>query len=207
MRETVDILRALWTSDFVDYNGKYFRLDGANLYTKPKTNIPIYIAGSGPKAVSFVGKYGDGFITGSSEIPTYPQTSKIIETAAKAAGRDPAKISRNMEVFVAYDKDHERALSAARRWKTVLIPNILNLPIHDPRELERLGSKISDAELTNMITITTNAEDLIKKAETVISLGINEIQFHNAGPSEEEFLEVCSKEVLPYLKQQHKEIS
>jgi coenzyme F420-dependent glucose-6-phosphate dehydrogenase len=207
MREAVEILRALWTSDFVNYNGKYFRLNGANLYTKPKTQIPIYIAGYGPKAVTLVGKYGDGYATGSSAMSTYPQTWKIIEATAKSTGRDPGKISRNMEVFVAYDKDHEKALSAARRWKPVLIPNVLNSPIHDPRELESLGGKISDIELTNMISITTSADDLIKRAESAISLGINEIQFHNAGPSEEEFLDICGKEVLPYLKQQYKEIN
>lgn len=92
-------------------------------------------------------------------------------------------------------------MASARKWKPVLIPNILNLPIDDPRELERQGNAVSDEELEKAWTITTDPEDIIKKAEDAISLGYNEIQLHSASPSEENFLDICNKQVLPYLKE------
>jgi len=51
--------------------------------------------------------------------------------------------------------------------------------------------------------ITTNPEDVVKKAESAISLGYNEIQFHSASPSEEDFLNMCQEEVLLPLKQKY----
>jgi len=53
------------------------------------------------------------------------------------------------------------------------------------------------AELANAWTITTNPEDVIKKAESAISLGYNEVQFHSASPSEEDFLNVCHEAGTP----------
>lgn len=47
-----------------------------------------------------------------------------------------------------------------------------------------------------------DAEPIIKKAEAAISLGYNEIQLHSASPSEENFLNMCNKDVLPHLKQE-----
>ena len=36
---------------FVTFNGKYFKIKKAKLYTPPLTNIPLYMAGSGSKAI------------------------------------------------------------------------------------------------------------------------------------------------------------
>jgi hypothetical protein len=97
------------------------------------------------------------------------------------------------------EEHHNAALASARKRKPGLIPNILNLPVADPRELEKRGNEIPDDELMKTWTITTDPEEVIKKAERAISLGFNEIQFHSASPSEEKFLEMCSSNVPPDL--------
>jgi len=200
LEETVEIIRALWTREFVDYRGRYYSVKGANLYTKPRTKIPIYIPASGPKTAALVGSHADGFATVDHFLPRFKEIWETIESSARKAGRDPLAISKNVELFVSYDKDYENAVSSARRWKPVLIPDVLNQPIYDPRQLEAYGSGIDDSVVERTWAIATNGDQLIKKAESVISIGFNEVQFHNAGPSEEEFIHVCSKEVLPYLK-------
>jgi len=40
--EAVSVMRKLWTGEFVDFSGKYYTLETANLYMK--ANFPIYIA-------------------------------------------------------------------------------------------------------------------------------------------------------------------
>ena len=201
LKESLEIIRQLWTSDFVNYSGNYYTLKGAKLYTRPKGHIPIYVAANGPQAASLVGKYADGFATVDPVKGNIKNLWPIIEGAANDSGRDANQLIKNVELFYSYSQDYDEALASARRWKSVLIPNILNLPIHDPRELERQGNEISDEELAKVWTIATDAEPIIKKAEEAISLGYNEIQFHSASPSEEDFLGMCSKDVLPNLKQ------
>jgi len=200
LKETVEIIRALWATEFVDYRGEYYSLKGANLYTKPRTKIPVYMPASGPKSAALVGSHADGFATVDHLLPKFKEIWGVIESSAKKAGRDPLKISKDIELFISYDKDYTKALSSARKWKPVLIPGVLDQPIYDPRQLEARGSQVDDSEIEKTWMIATDAEQLIKKAEAVISLGFNEVQFHSAGPSDEEFMHVCSEEVLPYLK-------
>ena len=202
LKESLEIIRQLWTMDFVDYSGTYYTLKGAKLYTKPKGRIPIYVAANGPQAASLVGRYADGYATVDPVMGNIKTLWPIIEGAAKDSGRDANKLSKNVELFFSYSQDYNEALASARKWKSSLIPNILNLPIHDPRELERQGNEISDDELAKVWTITTDAEPIINKAEEAIALGYNEIQLHSASPSEENFLNMCNKDVLPHLKQE-----
>jgi coenzyme F420-dependent glucose-6-phosphate dehydrogenase len=200
LKETVEIVRALWTKEFVDYRGEFYSLRGANLYTKPTTKIPIYLPASGPKSAALVGSHADGYATVDHVLPQFREIWQTIESSAKKAGRDPQAMSKNIELFVSYDSDYATALSSARRWKPVLIPDVLNQPVYDPRQLESRGREVDDSEIEKTWMIATEPEQLIKKAESVISLGFNEVQFHSSSPSEEKFMRVCRDEVLPYLK-------
>jgi len=200
VKESIEIIRKLWTEDFVDYSGRYYTLRQANLYTKPRKRIPLYVAGNGPKAAALVGKYADGYATAGTAKENLKRLWPIIVENARVAGRDASKFCKNVELLVSYSKNYDDALASARRWKSTLIPNIFNLPVADPRELERLGNQISDSELANACTITSDPEDLVKQAQGAIDLGFNEIQLHSASPSEEEFLKTCKEEVLPQLK-------
>jgi coenzyme F420-dependent glucose-6-phosphate dehydrogenase len=200
LREAVEIIRALWGGEFVDYPGSYYKLKGAKLYTKPKTKIPIYLVANGPKAASLVGSHADGYGTLDLVLEKSKEIWAAVETSARSVGRDPSTISRNIELYVSYNRDYGKALASTRKWKSGLIHNAFSLPVYDPRELERLGENESDSELAKTWTIATSAEQLIKKAESAIAYGFNEVQFHSSSPSEEEFIEVCGRDVLPYLK-------
>ncbi len=199
LKESVEIIRALWSKDFVKYEGKYFSLSGANLYTKPRTSIPIYLAANGPKTAALVGQCADGYVTINPTLVRFKELLSIIERKARDAGRDPAKISKHIELFVSYGDDHDKAVKAARKWKSGLIPDVFNSRIYDPRELERRGNEYSDSELAQVWTVVTSGEEVIKKAEDAIRMGFNEIEFHSASENEERFLSVCKQDVLPYL--------
>jgi coenzyme F420-dependent glucose-6-phosphate dehydrogenase len=199
VKEAVEIIRALWTTDFVKYQGKHYSLDGANLYTKPRTKIPIILAANGPKAAALVGQYADGYVTINSTLDRFKELWSIIERTAKDTGRDPEKMSKHIELFFSYDEDYDNALKAARKWKSGLIPNVFNSEIYDPRELEKRGNKYPDSELAKVWTPVTNKEGIIKKAEDAIALGFNALELHCASANEEGFLEICRKDVLPYF--------
>lgn len=199
LRESVEIIRALWSTDFVNYEGRYYSLSGANLYTKPRTSIPIYLAANGPKTAALVGQYADGYVTINPTLIRFNELLSIIERTARDAGRDPAQISKHIELFVSYGEDYDKAVKAARKWKSGLIPDVFNSRIYDPRELERRGNEFPDSELAQVWTVVTSGEEVIKKAEDAIRLGFNEIELHSASADEEEFLSVCRQDVLPYL--------
>jgi alkanesulfonate monooxygenase SsuD/methylene tetrahydromethanopterin reductase-like flavin-dependent oxidoreductase (luciferase family) len=58
-RETLEILRALWAGETVDYDGRFHRLRGARQEPLPLRNIPIVIGGVGPKTLALVREFAD----------------------------------------------------------------------------------------------------------------------------------------------------
>ncbi len=63
MRETLEILKALWAGETVDYVGQYFTLRGARQRPTPVGGIPIVIGGSGPKTMKLVDEFADWWNT------------------------------------------------------------------------------------------------------------------------------------------------
>jgi len=136
--EAIKVIRALWSKDFVNFKGKYYHLRNANLYTKPNKSIPLNIAANGPINAEIAGKYADGFLTMEAEdISFYKETLfPALAKGARNAGRDPQKITKMLEVNIAYDEDLDKALQAAKKWGTIMMPIFYQFPISDPRVVE-----------------------------------------------------------------------
>jgi alkanesulfonate monooxygenase SsuD/methylene tetrahydromethanopterin reductase-like flavin-dependent oxidoreductase (luciferase family) len=59
LRETLEVLRALWTGEVVDYDGEYHQLRGARQQPRPLGHIPLVIGGKGPKMLALVREFAD----------------------------------------------------------------------------------------------------------------------------------------------------
>jgi alkanesulfonate monooxygenase SsuD/methylene tetrahydromethanopterin reductase-like flavin-dependent oxidoreductase (luciferase family) len=59
LRETLDVLRALWTGEVVDHDGEFYQLRQACQQPTPLTRIPIVIGGSGPTALALAAEHAD----------------------------------------------------------------------------------------------------------------------------------------------------
>jgi alkanesulfonate monooxygenase SsuD/methylene tetrahydromethanopterin reductase-like flavin-dependent oxidoreductase (luciferase family) len=59
LRETLEVLRALWAGETVDYDGRYHHLKGATQAPGPLDKIPIVIGGAGPKTLALVREFAD----------------------------------------------------------------------------------------------------------------------------------------------------
>jgi alkanesulfonate monooxygenase SsuD/methylene tetrahydromethanopterin reductase-like flavin-dependent oxidoreductase (luciferase family) len=59
MKETLEILQALWSGEAVDYDGEFFTLKQARQLPVPLGRIPIVIGGVGPKTLALVRDHAD----------------------------------------------------------------------------------------------------------------------------------------------------
>lgn len=59
LRETLEVVRALWSGEVVDYDGHHHRLRGARQEPRPLGHIPIVIGGTGPKTLALVREHAD----------------------------------------------------------------------------------------------------------------------------------------------------
>ncbi len=67
LREAVQLIRALWTQDSVDFDGDYYKLVNAQIYDRPKTPVPVYVAAGGPVVAKYAGRAGEGIICTSGK--------------------------------------------------------------------------------------------------------------------------------------------
>jgi probable F420-dependent oxidoreductase len=88
MRESIHVIRELACGRGVDYNGSTITLPWAS-----KSELEMWGAGYGPKALKLIGETCDGFILQLADPSIVEWTVGAVRAAATAAGRDPDDIT------------------------------------------------------------------------------------------------------------------
>ncbi len=57
--ESLEIIKALWAGETVDYDGRYFQLRGARQAPGPLDHIPVVIGGAGRRTMALVAAHAD----------------------------------------------------------------------------------------------------------------------------------------------------
>jgi coenzyme F420-dependent glucose-6-phosphate dehydrogenase len=187
---------------FLTYDGQYFKIKSAKLYTPPSRPIPLYMAASGPEAITAAATYTDGLITISK-----PNNSKEVfdkfDQAAKAAGKDPTKLEKIGKPKISYSEDYDEAFKSTYFWRASSIENVFDTAINDPRKLqEKALEEVSDEKLKKSTLIVTSVEDLIKPLEEYFKSGFTQIYLHSTSPDEVDFVKQFCKKVLPHFKEE-----
>jgi coenzyme F420-dependent glucose-6-phosphate dehydrogenase len=190
--------------DFVNFNGQYFKLKNAKLYTPPATNIPLYMAASGKEAIQIAGRLTDGLITTSKPINSH-DTFDIFNKAAIEVGKNPDKLEKIAKPKISYSEDYDKAFKSCEFWRSSQIDNAFDRDINDPRILEKIArEEVSDDELRKSILIVTSIEELIKPIEEYFKAGFTQIYTHSTSPNEIEFIKTFANKVLPYFEERNK---
>jgi coenzyme F420-dependent glucose-6-phosphate dehydrogenase len=184
---------------FINFNGEYFLIRNAKLYTPPITYIPLYMAAVGSESTKISAKYSDGLITFLK-----PEESKmtldLFNKTAKKEGREPSRMDKIAEYKLSYSKDYDRAFKSTTFWRATLIKNVFNSSISDPRKLEeKAKQQVQDNKLKESIDVITSIEDCIKSIEEYFKVGFTRVYVHSTSPDEVEFVHAFSKKVLPYF--------
>src|SRR5262249_31105384 len=67
LRESVELMRAMWAGERVTFEGDYYQTTDATVYARPDEPVPVYIAAGGPVVARYAGRVGDGFICTSGK--------------------------------------------------------------------------------------------------------------------------------------------
>ncbi|MCW2604735.1 MAG: fdg [Pseudonocardiales bacterium] len=202
LRESIKLIRTLWTEDRVDFEGEYYKTVGATIYDKPEQPVPIYIGASGPLATRYAGQEGDGYITTSGKKPELYTDTLIpaVTEGARRSGRTIANIDMLMEVKVSFDHDRERAMNDTRFWGALALSPEEKTGVEDPMEMQRLADELPVERTASRFIVSTDPEEHVARIQAYIDLGFNHLVFHAPGPDQARFLEVYGKEILPRLR-------
>jgi len=93
--EYIRTMKVLWTQDRASFSGKYVNFHDIAFYPKcvQKPHIPVWICGTGPRALRRVVEMGDGWSPNDGTPQQLKEQMAWIKEQAQAKGRDPSKIS------------------------------------------------------------------------------------------------------------------
>ncbi|WP_338769259.1 glucose-6-phosphate dehydrogenase (coenzyme-F420) [Nocardia vulneris] len=202
LREAVELMRALWTGDRVDFQGEYYNTVGASIYDVPKGGIPVYVAAGGPLVARYAGRAGDGFICTSGkgmDLYTDKLMPAVAEGAAKA-GRTVDDINRMIEIKISYDTDPELALENTRFWAPLSLTPEQKHSITDPIEMEAAADALPIEQIAKRWIVASDPDQAVDLIKPYLDAGLNHLVFHAPGHDQRRFLDLFQRDLAPRLR-------
>ena len=220
LRESIHVIRELGCGRAVDYNGSSIRFPWAS-----KSELEVWVAAYGPKALALTGEVGDGFILQLADLSIAEWTIGAVRDAAKAAGRDPksVKICVAAPAYVGTNIAHMREQT---RWFGGMVGNHVadiverygensNVPKaltdyikgrqgYDYNEHGRAGNShttfVPD-EIVDRFCILGDADEHIRRLTELKELGVDQFAVYLQHDGKEETLEAYGEKILPAIQE------
>ena len=219
LRDSIHVIRELGCGRAVEYNGSSIRFPWAS-----KSELEVWVAAYGPKALALTGEVGDGFILQLADLSIAEWTIKAVRDAAKAAGRDPKsiKICVDAPAYVGDDITHMREQT---RWFGGMVGNhvadiverygensavpkaltdyIKNRQGYDYNEHGRAGNSHTSFvpdEIVDRFCILGNTDEHIRRLTELKELGVDQFAVYLQHDGKEETLEAYGETVIPAIQ-------
>ena len=161
LRESVRLMRQLWTEDRVNFEGEYYRTEQATIYDRPDEPIPVYVAAAGPMVARYAGRVGDGYITTSGKAPEL-YTEKLVPSVKEGiekAERNPKDVDMMLEVKVSFDTDKTKAMDDTRHWAALALKPEEKMGVEDPMEMEKLADALPAERAASRWIVSDDPEE------------------------------------------------
>ena len=130
LEEQVAVLRALWTTPSVTFDGEFHHIRAAGIAPLPvRRPIPIWIGAHSPAALRRVGRVADGWFPQFRPRGGLEDALQIIRAAAAEVGRDLSHFGfeGRLEYRV---RDPEKITEQARRWREAGATHLSVITMH-----------------------------------------------------------------------------
>jgi G6PDH family F420-dependent oxidoreductase len=197
LEEAVEVIRKLWTGEFVDHRGTYYTVEQARLYTVPDTPPQIHISGFGPKATTVAARIGDGYVT------TSPDQDLIKVFRDNGGAGKPLQAGYK----VCWGTDDDACIKVAyERWGNESLPGELAQVLPSPRHFEQASTLVTPEQIRDSIAYGNDPERHIDAFRPYAEAGFDLVHISQMGADLEPtnaagFFDFYAKEVLPELRQ------
>jgi coenzyme F420-dependent glucose-6-phosphate dehydrogenase len=201
-RESLTLIRKLWSEDRVSFQGDFYQTKNATIYDRSDTPVPIYVAAAGAMVAKYAGRTAEGFICTSGKAPELYRETLLpnLQEGATVGQRDAAKIDRMIEMKVSFDTDHARAMDDTRPWAALALSPEEKMSVEDPLAMERLADALPTERAAKRWIVSTDPDEHIEAIRPYVDLGFRHLVFHAPGPDQERFLRLYAKDVMPRLR-------
>jgi probable F420-dependent oxidoreductase len=215
------MVKELMNGRTVEWNGKELKLEWART---EHGDIPMWIAGYGPKALAVAGRVADGVIIQLADPQIIQWIMATARAAAEEAGRDPSELKCIVGAPSHITDDIESAREQVRWFPAMVSNHVMDLierygwdseipaaltdyvkarKFYDYKEHSRVGAlhgEFVTDEICDRFCVLGNAEQATKKLKELESVGVDQFNVYLMTHSQEETLEAYGKEIIPQFE-------
>lgn len=189
LEEAVQIIRTLWEGRLTSFDGEYFDVENARLYTLPAAPPDILVSGFGDKSTRLAARIGDGFMTVQPD-------AHAVRTYRDAGGEGPAQGG----LKVCWGPDASEALALAHRlWANEQIPGQMSQDAPTPRHFEQLMSLVPESMVAEAVPHGPDPAPYVEAVQRYVDAGFDEVYVGQIGPDQEGMIDFFAREVLPHF--------
>ncbi|HEU4571753.1 MAG TPA: TIGR03557 family F420-dependent LLM class oxidoreductase [Candidatus Limnocylindrales bacterium] len=201
LAEATEIIRRLWSGEWVSFQGQYYNVDDAHLYDLPREPIPIYMSGTGPQSAELAGRIADGLV-GSAKETTTREIRDAWERGVRAAGKEPRGQEILAELMVVVGGEAE-AREAADKWRFQPHAWDRYVEVPDPRTIaEEAQRQIPAEDAMKTYVIGDDPEPHVRRLTELFRAGITQAYVHSGQSDQRRVVEFYGSQVLPALRRE-----
>ncbi len=196
LEEAIEIMRALWSGEFVDHHGEHYMVEHARIYTRPEQPPPVFMSGFGTRSTALAGRIADGYIT------TQPD-AELIRTFRKSGG---AGKPLQAGYKVCWGTDEQTCVATAHRiWANEGLPGELAQVLPSPRHFEQASQLVSAEATRKSVACGNDVDRHVEAFRPYAEAGFDVIHVSQIGGREPAtnyagFFDFYRDKVLPRLR-------
>jgi G6PDH family F420-dependent oxidoreductase len=190
LEEAVEVMRALWTGEVINHDGKHYVVEHARIYSLPDQPPPVYVSAFGPAAIEVAARIGDGFIT------TKPSADDL-KSYRKHGGKGPAQGG----VKVCYGSNKTKARATAHRlWANSGVPGELAQVLRTPEHFMQASELVTEKMTGESVVCGADVDAHVKALQEYADAGYDEVYVGQMGDEPKPFFDFYEAKVLPKLR-------
>jgi alkanesulfonate monooxygenase SsuD/methylene tetrahydromethanopterin reductase-like flavin-dependent oxidoreductase (luciferase family) len=153
LTEAIEVIRTIWAAErSVKVAGEHYHVVGAKAGPAPAHDIGVWLGAYKPRMLRLTGRVADGWLPSLGYAPPaqLPAMHATIDSAAEAAGRDPAEIRRLYNISGSFGRGSGFLAGPPEQWAQQLAELALSQGISafilgsdDPADIQRFGTEVA----------------------------------------------------------------
>jgi len=220
VRESVEVIRQLWTGKTVKHEGIALNMPNAKLGFKIANILPIYLAAQGPKMTELAAEIAEGVLINASHPQDFIFAEKMLKKGSMKSQRciTPPNFDVGAYTVFSTDKDRDKAIKAAKIPVAYVvagcIQEVLNRHEIDQAVSDKIGEylqkgNVSEAkgmvsdQMIDAFAVIGDTDEIIDKVEALKRVGVSQVVVGSPiGPDITKAIKTIGKNVIPAFKQE-----
>ena len=190
LREAMDLMRELWSGEFVTHRGEYYDADHVKIYENNGIAVPMVLAVSGDRSLDLAGD------TNCSGIMAIEPDAGLVEGWIDRGGSAGQTWT---EVPFAWEPTKEKGLETARRFRFGMQGWEIAAELPNPAYFEAATRFLSDGQIGDAIPHGPDPEPYVAAIQEFVDAGFGNIAIVPVGDDFDGTMDFWEREVRPNL--------